>query len=255
LSGSTEFRTFVEGTSTPLPDRLPLIHVTQATWAMRILGDGQIVTRWCPIFAEDLIYCFYGCARYRSNSSKPTRPTAWLPMAFILQCDEYQHHIKRVFPFDSGAFSAGLFAAAVHVGMAIEEFQLAPTIESAQRCVKAFFESNPHYINEHPSKVLTYPAANLHVNSYAELIAAPATADVDHRRSAIEIQLDSNIKISTSRFIALVVPEVLLDDTDFVQRIRTECGVDPTPYSVFGAAMDVTYGAMQHVVKTIIKGL
>ena len=232
------------------------MHVTLSFWGDKILKEGVIKAIPCKEFSDEpLTYFFYGTARYRSRPAKASLIHLWLPMAFILKLDTTKLDIKRVFPFDSGAFKGGQYGETFHPAMPIEDFQLSAGSLAAQKCVQTFYGDNQSYLTELPISGLKYPAANFHINSYIELISNGTPDELDHRRSAIEFQIGTAVDLNQHEVIAVVIPDRLMDDEDFVNRIRSLCKVDPISYKTSKAPSDFLYGGLSQVVGQVISKL
>jgi hypothetical protein len=83
--------------------RLPWVHSTSASNLIDIIADGKLLATPCNVFRQDkLCYFFVGRPAYKM---KPTEnPSTWqLPVAFVVRFEK-PPPIKRIFPFDSGAF-------------------------------------------------------------------------------------------------------------------------------------------------------
>lgn len=249
---NSDFEDFVASKIPPHPNVLPLVHVTQSFSVKDILKSRAIRAIHCKVFSEDLAYFFYGVARYRSSATAANKIRAWLPSAFIIRLDPKKADIRRVFPFDSGAFKGDRFSSFFHPDMKIDDFLLPGGELAAQKCVQTFYASNKSYQSESPIKDLSYPQANFHVDSYKELISSGSTDAIDHRRSAIEFQIGDDVNLGDHEVIAVIIPESLMDDKEWVKLIRTACQVEPLPYFVSKTPSDFQHGGLSQVVNEIV---
>ena len=247
------FEKFISSAVPPYPPVLPLVHVTHSIWADKILKSGIIEATPCKEFSnEPLAYFFYGAARYRGSPKPASTLSAWLPFAFVIKLDRTKVNIKRAYPFDTGAFKQNKYADFFHPAMPLNDFLLTEGDISAQKCVQTFFGDNKGYLSESTRADLKYPPSNFHINSYVELISNGKPDEVDHRRSAIEFQIGSDVKLQQHEVISVVVPERLMDDLDFVNLVRKVCKVEPVSYKNSKAPSDFHYGQLFEVVDQMI---
>jgi hypothetical protein len=246
------FGVFVSAAAPPLPDQLPMVHVTDSCPAAKVLETGEIQNRLCSRFNENLAYFFYGRSSYRSRLRKPTNVVAWAPVAFVLKFDPSAHQLKRVYPFDTGAFIADLYSKYLHTNLRLSDFELQADIAEAQRCVKTFFVSNEAYERDRPISV-PYPASNFAVDCFSKLIMNGGEDDIDDRRSCVELQLGAAVSLRDSVIHAVVVPECLLDDPEFVELVRSTCRVEPLGYRFIRANSHEWYGALGQTVSSVVR--
>lgn len=248
----SKFSSFVQGTTEPLPRPLPICHATQAFLGTKILEAGFIAPKECVNFNESLIYCFYGKSSYRSKLQEPTLLSAYLPMLFIVEHDWKVQTPRRMFPFDTGAMKGGRFDPYMHPLMTVDEFALGDDVDAARKFVKCFFGDNKRYLRNKPIENLSFPATNFYIEGFYRLILNFASNRVDGRRATLELQLAQPLPLRETKFFAVVVPELFLDDREFVQSVEDNCGVSPTSYVPPDGSSDLWYGAMESVATTLI---
>src|ERR1017187_6871464 len=101
----------------PYEPILPFVHMTDVFVLSRIAATEQLEPTECPVFKEPLLYLFCGRPSYRPNSKDlPSSLGSMAPVCFVLR-PEALASVARVFPFDSGAFQAGLFNDFLHSKM------------------------------------------------------------------------------------------------------------------------------------------
>lgn len=249
----SSFESFIDTVMPPHPCTLPLVHVTQSICALEILRAGAIQATECKEFNELLAYFFYGAARYRSKSRDPGAVHAWWPIAFAIKLDDTKLNIKRIFPFDSGAFKGGLYSEFFHPAMLIEDFAISASALMASKCVQKIYGNNKNYLAERTLEDLKYPPTDFHIDSYLKLIRSAKPDKLDNRRSAIELQIGTEVRLSDHQVVAVVVPELYLDDDEFVSLVESVCKVRPTPYDTGKTPSDFQFGALSQVVGQLIK--
>src|ERR1700680_4302707 len=85
---------------------LPLVHTTDFYGFRSILVNNALSPADYP---ESLLHCFYGLPVYKPHKGlSATSAPGFAPVCFVL-APTCPCSIKRIYPFDSGAFSKGLF--------------------------------------------------------------------------------------------------------------------------------------------------
>jgi hypothetical protein len=154
--GKARLRNLVSATNQPCP-RLPLVHSTDSYVLEDVLSAGAIAPQECNVFTgEALIYFFYGRPAFRPNlDAAPTGLKHYFPVCLLFKPD-WTTRVKRIFPFDSGAFQNGLYGAFLHPRMKLGDFGLEADMATPGKIVAKFFGSNPAYLvgNPEPSRDL-----------------------------------------------------------------------------------------------------
>jgi len=92
---------------------LPLVHSTFLFNFRNVVAQNEITATRCPVFNEDLLYLFYRKPGYRVASSSGARTDlVYCPICFILKSSALKS-VKRIFPFDSGAFQNGMYGPCI----------------------------------------------------------------------------------------------------------------------------------------------
>lgn len=205
-----DFRDFVAG----LPEydvSLPLTHVTDAYDLRKIVRDGHIQPRDCPIFKTPLVYLFSGRPAYRKNSDElPNSLKAYSPIAFILD-PAVGTPCRHIYPFDTGAFQAKLYNDVLHTSMRVEDFELEADPKTPGRLIAFFFGTAEQYFDRDPNRSLNIPPGEFEVASYYELILFRGKNRRDDRSSAIEIAVNNPIALDY-KVLAVIIPYSLVDD-------------------------------------------
>lgn len=209
--------------------RLPLIHGTDVYRFVDALTDGSLTPRPCNVFAgEPLLYFFYGRPSYRANSDEfPTSLDHYLPVCLLFRSAAVQP-IKRVFPFDSGAFHNSLYSNALHRDMHLSDFGLEPDPATPGKVISLFFGSVADYLNAHPLPSISIDRTDLEAASYHALISQRLSNSVDNRVSGIEVQLEGALQLSNN-VEAVIAPGPLLE-SPFVTTRLMAAKILPLPY-------------------------
>lgn len=215
---------------------LPAAH-TMDGWRFRIATTDfgiDLDPDPCKVYGEQLTYLFYGRPAYRGhNKAESASLNSLYLVSFILDPTTLPP-LRRMMPFDTGAFHSKLFAPAMHPKMGLPDFEVTPQIDSAAQIVARFFGANAAYWRGKPRTDLNGFGFNFEAESYAELISSNASSDYDDRRAAIEMQINQRIDFSTTGVIAVVLPECLADEAE-VEAFLARSGADKVTYECYHA--------------------
>src|SRR5205807_1545800 len=90
--------------------RMPLTHVAPMFAFRGIVTGNHLVPEKCDHYGEDLTYLFYGRPAYRVKQETSHLLPWSVPVLFVLD-SEKTYRIRRVIPFDSGAFMSGRYGS------------------------------------------------------------------------------------------------------------------------------------------------
>ena len=224
------------------PVELPLIHTTECFRFESIVTSGRLSTSSCPVFGESLLYTFYGRPAYRDTSKHhPVCDISFYPVCFVFTPGTLFRLAKRLFPFDSGASQLGLYEPAISAGNAIRQYELAAAAETARRIVKCFFTVDTGYLSNAPVQGMKFEDGDADVDSYYKLICGGAASECDDRRSAIEVQLGSDLDLGDRILMAIVLPLHYLEDAVLRHTIMTVWGAQPITYFTVSGTRPTEY--------------
>lgn len=236
------FRDFLENNAgdAELPDVLPLVHSTRSSTFRAVSRGSRLSPRECPVFAEKLLYFFYGRPAYRVNSPR-VHDIGYCPICFVLKPNT-RIRVVRAFPFDSGAVRGGRvsdFIPADCFGF----FRLRRSLRDARLVVKALYQENGEYLLGNVKKRLQGVPAKGLVRRYVELLRDSSTEASDDRRSAVEIQTNQDVDLA-SQLLAVVLPARLLDDVNVRNTVIQRWGALPITYPTYAATNPTEYSAV-----------
>lgn len=206
---------------------LPLTHLTDAETFLRITETSQVnPPDPCPVFNERLAYLFYGRPSYRlrDRNEGTTSLISILPVCLILK--PISKDIRRVYPFDSGGFH--LYSDYFHHSFTMDDYELDPILDSAEKIASHFYESNHHYMKGEPKGDIAISAASTKEQAYYNLIRAAAGSG-DERRSTVELQASAPLSVRDS-LLAVIFPEELYSESKIEAAIKSWNAL-PIPYS------------------------
>lgn len=226
----SRFRAFVNASGETLP-RLPLVHSTDSYIFEDVLDNGVIAPQSCNVFkGEALTYFFYGRPSFRPNlGAEPTSLKHYFPVCLLFKPD-WSASIKRVFPFDSGAFHNGFYKSYLHEKMKLGDFGLEADVSSPAKVVSCFFGSNPAYLTGSPKVAPTIDPSEFEAESYLALIHAKDSNALDSRSSSIELQTSEAISL-TNAIAAVIIPSTFSDGQ--TGKKLKNLGIDVLPYKTF----------------------
>jgi hypothetical protein len=252
----SELEAFLARNSVVAADSMPLVHTTRSYNFRAIMKDSIIAPQDCDVFInEKLSYFFVGRPAYKYSNNNPTAESWELPCCFVFESDALPS-VKRIFPFDSGAFSRGLYPD--YIGkMPLGNF-LSTEASSPSKLIGAFFGDTSSYFGMSPK-----PRSNFEqeysLNPFdAELLAASRLASessatkFDDRRFTIEVQTDQPISLS-SKVMAVIIPEVYLSVDGVIEKIEGEWDAEVIGYPIYSLSTDMYYAIIYKEIHSLYK--
>jgi hypothetical protein len=216
-------RKFIEG-STPASGTLPLVHITRAYTFDDIVRGDMLDPTHCDVFNESLIYFFYGRPAYRAKDGNNARLEFEWPIVLVFDPEKIVA-IKRIFPFDTGAFTLKMYEEFFDKHAIISDFEIEPTLDSARKLVGTFYTDHKEYFHGLARKNVQLRSRQFEAQGILELSRLPGMQGSnstwgarDERSSAIEVQTDAPVSLIGS-LIAVVLPEPYLDDDEIKQAL------------------------------------
>jgi hypothetical protein len=210
---------------TSAPGLLPLVHIARA-YSFDDILDGDVLEPYdCDVFKEKLIYLFYGRPAYRAKDGNNARLEFEWPIVLVFDPEKIGE-IKRIFPFDTGAFSLRLYAEFFDKHSELSHFALEPVLESVSQVVGAFYQDNEEYYRGETRKNVDIPPRQFEAQGVHELARLPGVQGTqsrdrtrDERSSAIELQVSHAISFLDA-LIAVVLPAPYLGDKEIQDALQ-----------------------------------
>lgn len=233
----TNFSKFVLKANKEL-NPLPLVHTTEASLFRKILEEHKIDAINCDRFGENLIYFFYGRPAYVINPDmQPTTLSAYDPVCFLLKPLSIKT-VKRIYPFDSGAFKSDLLTKYFTRNTNLDDFLIDPNSaepgcipyhEIIVRLVSAFYDNNKAYLLGKPKDPIPCDPLDFEVSCYVNMIKTKGQSPEDLRSSSIEIQISYPLEISKDNLLAVALPIAFLENPS-VQLLLKMTEAQPLTY-------------------------
>lgn len=240
---------------------LPFTHITRAYAFDEILQCDELVASECDVFNERLIYLFYGRPAYRAKNGNNARMEFEWPIVFIFDPNSIGE-IKRIFPFDTGAFHQELYRSFFDPSAEIDDFSLTPSLISLSQFVQTFYQGNDEYYSGYSRKNVDIPLRQFEAQSIQEMSRLPGVQTKvgnslrDDRSSAVEIQVDHPISLSQA-LLAIVLPDPYIGEPD-IQAALKRWNVEQEVYSyatIHNQSGEAWVGAIYEIVKNVYKKL
>lgn len=219
----TNLKATLDGTKRSTSMILPLIHTTTAYRLREILPSDELTPMRCPVFNEDLVYLFYGRPAYKAPDGVNSSLDFNWPIVMIFPPEKVQF-IERIFPFDTGAFEAGVYESFFHKDTPISKFELPNDIEYAAKAAELFYTNVRNYFFGVADKNTLVDPLDFELQGLQELSRVPSHSvrdeiRRDERSTSIEVQVGKSIKLKSSLH-ALILPQILMDNAEVVNAVE-----------------------------------
>lgn len=209
---------------------LSLFHTANGEDFLKILNDGEIKPSLCTVFdGEFLSYFFVGRPAYKTEVV--CDPSYWqLPAVFVF--DELSDYSpKRMYPFDTGAYSGDKFRKIIG-RIDLAEFEILPDRSNISCLIRTFFGSDLKYVEGHPrsydsiKELVGHSVSNFVPMALSKLYNFPFNEMIDDRSRLIELQFDSAIALKRPILKGIVCCKEWLRDPSVKAKIdRFECDI------------------------------
>jgi hypothetical protein len=181
-----------------------------------------------------LFYLFYGRPAYRSRKgSSPNESFSLCPICFVFKPKTVSKLVHRIFPCDSGAVNFGAFAPDI-TKKDLRNLQLDPNIKSARKLVPLFYKTNGRYFSGQVRPSVNIPTKDTAYRWY-QMLLKPGPMFGDDRKSAIEVQVKSNISL-IDQLLYVILPREFLDEESIRHTIFNVWNCDPIAYPTIRGA-------------------
>jgi hypothetical protein len=228
---------------------LPVVHTRPSRLLKNISQHSAIAPEPCDVFVgEDLSYFFVGRPAYKYWSDGREAEYWELPCCFIFEFATLQN-IKRVFPFDSGAFHNRLYPPYLNQ-MRLEDFEVSSVADSVSRIVGAFFGDLPSYFALRPKDERAFEAEfnldvfDAEIRGLHRLAREKSPTTFDDRRFSIEMQDTSTIDLLVKNPLAVIAPYNYFKNGTFRDLVTNSWRATPLGYPTYALSVSGSYHAV-----------
>jgi hypothetical protein len=247
---------FLSSVNLPSDLSLPWIHSTAASNLMDIIADGKIFAAPCNVFkGPSLCYLFIGRPAYKLKNVET--PSEWqLPVAFVIRFHQ-PPPIKRIFPFDSGAFHERRLPDYITT-FKMDGYNLADNPNLVGRLVSFYFKGPARYFHRRPAgeeeirEQHNLDMRHAQIMALNRLFLENSTPECDDRAAAIEIQVEQDIEIRNDNLLGIVMPAEYTRMPDFMEAARAITQIIE-PYDLMPLGTNSHYGLLYQGVKAVYK--
>lgn len=248
---------FIAEQSTNFQSALPIVHSSESKNLRPIIAAGKIAVTQCDTFTgESLAYFFHGRPSYRKAYDQPKD---WqLPFVLVLK-RTCLLNVKRIFPFDSGAFFSNRLPRYLS-DFKVDGYDVAPNGSAAiDLLIDIFFGGDEDYLHARarPFDEVKHRRKLGVGHSEIQALCAMYNRDqvrADDRAFAIEIQSDQDVAIS-DHLVGVVMPRPYFDDPELKQRLKDISKLQVRSYDVFPLSTEAYMAVIYQQVKEIYKKL
>ena len=237
-------RDFLESISA-VPVSVPVaVHSMSAARIAGIVNTESLLASPCNVFTGECIcYLFVGRPAYKKHSDSPA---SWwqCPVVFLIKSIS-KLKIKRIFPFDSGAFAAGHFPGYI-TEFPLCDFSLGEDPAIIERFISVFFRTREEYLRGETSfdsptkKILLNTPKLMRIGALAQLYSEPASSVFDDRGRTIEVQVGAEIAIDKNNVYGVILPEPFESDND-LQKFFSDREIRTDYYPIFPLSVQNYY--------------
>jgi hypothetical protein len=221
---------------------LPLVHTTESYFLKKIITSGKIEARRCNVFKnENLSYFFVGRAAYKRDLYQEAE--YWeLPTCLVFSF--FVDGVKRMYPFDSGAFRTKRYPNFVNM-MNMNDFEVGKDPEAPHKIIGTFFGSARNYYRlaarpkEQFESKFEVEVLDEEMKALYKLILAK-DKKYDDRRFAIEMQFDHDVELRDKSPMLAIFPETYLGDDAYMKKIKA-LGTEILTYPVYPLRKEYFY--------------
>jgi hypothetical protein len=247
---------FLGAKNLPSALSLPWVHSTSATNLFKIIEDEKLLALNCNVFkGEKLCYLFMGRPAYKLTPNE--NPSDWqLPVVFVVRFSK-PPPLKRVFPFDSGAFKNRLLPGYISA-FGIDGFNLAGDPNLVGRLVSFYFKTPSRYVarkavgDDELKEDHNLDMRHAQILALGRLYREGSTSNLDDRAAAIEVQLADDVKLAADNLLGVVVPSEYLRTPGVKQSLK-QLTKYVESYDHFPLGMNEHYGLIYNCVNQIYK--
>lgn len=254
----TIFSDFLQRNTVKPAGVLPLVHTRPARLLRHFSETNAIAPEPCDVFVgENLNYFFVGRPAYKYSSDDREAEYWELPCCFVFEFSTLQN-LKRVFPFDTGAFHNRLYPRYIN-DLKMDDFDALGTPDAVSRIIGAFFADIPSYFQLKPKPESAFEQEfqldvfDTEIRALHRLAREKSSTKYDDRRFSIEMQDTDSIDLSTKKPIAVIAPNQYYSNQAFRDHVTNVWGATPLGYSTYRLSVTAAYYAIYQNVEELFR--
>lgn len=249
-------RDFLSKSNLAVPNSPPWIHSAPSSKLIKIIQEEKLLAMKCNVFKGDkLCYLFVGRAAYKAKDA--LNPQPWqLPSAFVMRFSN-PPPIKRLFPFDTGAFERNRMPSYL-TAFDLENFALGSDQAQIGRLISLYFDTPRRYVDRRSVDEEKIKDEHLLTMSHAEILALGklyregSTKNYDDRAAAIEIQVAEDIPLLKENLLGVVIPEEYTRTDGVVESLKRFTNIIET-YRLLPLSISQHYSSIYECVERVYK--
>lgn len=187
---------------------LPCFHSSTLEYYAPILKRKRLRPFRCTATEPALVYLFYGHPAYVRKPVIAGLPK-FRPFCIVLQ-PGWETQPYEAYPFDTGAYLAGLYQPHLGGEPALAAFRLEDLPGQVQRVVSAFFDNNSGYVRGNGRRPRGCPKSLTGLTALFTGTDTPLQCDI--RSRTIEVRTLAPVLL-TRAVLALILPRSLVRDS------------------------------------------
>lgn len=247
---------FLETSNLAIADDPPWVHSACSGNIWDFVNSGKILALPCSVFRpEKLCYFFVGRPAYKRDDI--LNPGDWeLPMAFVMKFPT-PPKIKRIFPFDSGAFSDRRFPSYITM-FKLDRFDISGDNRNIGRLISLIYRTPEQYFYRRPAGYEDLKQEHDLLPRHREILAVSrlaaenAAVKMDDRAAAIEISVDEDVPITVDNLLGIVLPEELKREQELWLHLKS-LSKNIETYSHLPSSLHGYYSRMSECVNRIYR--
>jgi len=251
-----QLREFLTNSNLAVPTSPPWVHSTASARLISILQQEKLLAVKCTVFkGENLCYLFVGRAAYKGKDA--LNPEPWqLPSVFVMRFNT-PPPVKRIHPFDSGAFYRGRMPDYLTM-FDLEDFNVGTDQDQIGRLISLYFETPRRYVDRHARDQEKLKDEHLLNMSHSKVLAVSklykegSTKNYDDRAAAIELQVEQDIPLKKENLLGVVIPEEYMRTPGVRESLQGLTNVIET-YRLLPLNINQHYGLIYECVERIYK--
>ncbi|MGY0779819.1 hypothetical protein ACW7BC_18170 [Azospirillum argentinense] len=224
------------------------------------MNSDKLVASECDVFTPDkLNYFFVGRPSYKYDGDTGEAEYWELPCCFVFEFNSIKG-LKRVFPFDSGAFRKRMYPNYISK-MQWQDFDAGGVPDAPQKIIGAFFGSTNAYFKLTPKDKMSFEAEfslgvfDEELRALHKLSMHKASSNFDDRRFSIEVQSEDDVDLRLVKPLAVIAPNVYYDDNNFRNCVANKWEAKAISYPIYSLSVSNYYALIYERVEALYKSM